>query len=83
MKPTTPPPQVIIDGSTEEYLRPRDLAKLLNIKEKTVGDWFRRYPNFPALQLPGSIRIRASELKKWLDNLTVESKEKHSVKESA
>jgi hypothetical protein len=72
------PTEIQIDGSTEPYLRPRDLAKLLDVKEKTFGDWFRRYPDFPAIQLPGSIRIRASELKKWLDQLTTEAKEHHT-----
>jgi hypothetical protein len=79
MQTNPTPPQVQIDGSSEPYLRPRDLAKLFGVKEKTLGDWFRRYPNFPALQLPGSIRIRASQLKKWLDQLTAESKEHHNT----
>jgi hypothetical protein len=54
-----------------------------DIKEKTIADWFRRYDDFPGVQLPGSIRIRATDLKKWLDKLTAESKEHHTGKEAS
>jgi hypothetical protein len=83
MQTTLTPPQVEIDGSSEPFLRPRDLAKLFDIKEKTIADWFRRYDDFPGVQLPGSIRIRATDLKRWLDKLTAESKEHHNTGKEA
>jgi hypothetical protein len=61
------PTKVEIDGSSELYIKAKDLAKMLNVKEDTIKDWHRRYPDFPAIRLPGSIRMRVSEVKIWLD----------------
>jgi hypothetical protein len=60
---------IIIDGSSEPYVRLEDLARVLSIKSETLSDWCRRYPNFPHLMLPGSIRVRVSEVEAWLENL--------------
>jgi hypothetical protein len=48
---------VEIDGSTEPYLRVGQLAPSLNVKPRTITEWANRFPDFPRLSLPGSIRI--------------------------
>jgi hypothetical protein len=60
---------IIIDGSSEPYVRLEDLAKTLAVKAETISDWCRRYPNFPHIMLPGSIRVRVSEVEAWLAEL--------------
>jgi predicted DNA-binding transcriptional regulator AlpA len=67
--------KVEIDGSPEPYIKARELAKMLSIKEGTIQDWYRRYPDFPCIKLPGSIRVRASEVRAWLDKFTRAGKE--------
>lgn len=69
------PTKAEIDGSPEPYLKARDLARVLSITEDTIKDWYRRYPDFPAIRLPGSIRMRASEVRVWLDKFTRAQKE--------
>jgi hypothetical protein len=59
-------PLVKIFGSNEPYVSPTELAKLLNIRSETVSDWLSRYSDFPAVRLPGVIRMRASEIEQWL-----------------
>jgi hypothetical protein len=55
-----------IFGSNEPYVSPTELAKLFNIRSETVSDWLSRYSDFPAVRLPGVIRMRASEIEQWL-----------------
>jgi hypothetical protein len=62
-------PSIEIDGSSEPYVRPEDLAKVLNVKPDTICDWARRYEDFPHLTLPGSLRFRVSEVEEWLKRL--------------
>jgi predicted DNA-binding transcriptional regulator AlpA len=62
--------KVEIDGSPEPYIKARELATMLSITEDTIKDWYRRYPDFPAIRLPGSIRMRASEVRTWLEKFT-------------
>jgi hypothetical protein len=69
------PTKVEINGSPEPYIKARDLAIMLSIEEDTIKDWYRRYPDFPAIRLPGSIRVRASEVRTWLDKFTRTGKE--------
>jgi hypothetical protein len=69
------PTKVGIDGSPEPYIKARDLAKMLSIEEDTIKDWYRRYPDFPAIRLPGSIRVRASEVRAWLNKFNHTGKE--------
>jgi predicted DNA-binding transcriptional regulator AlpA len=69
------PTKVEIGGSPEPYLKARDLARMLSIAEDTVKDWYRRYPDFPAIRLPGSIRVRSSEVQAWLEKFTRAQKE--------
>ena len=57
---------VKIFGSSEPYVSPTELAELLNIRSETVSDWLSRYSDFPAVRLPGVIRMRASEIEQWL-----------------
>jgi predicted DNA-binding transcriptional regulator AlpA len=59
-------PLVKIFGSNEPFISPSELAKLLNIRSETVSDWLSRYSDFPAVRLPGVIRMRVSEVEKWL-----------------
>ena len=70
-----------IDGSSEPYVRPEDLAKILNVKPDTIGDWCRRYPDFPHLALPGSLRMRVSDVEVWLKKLSTTFKAKKGQNE--
>ena len=65
---TTPTTEVVFDGSAERYVKLEELAQTLSVKPATIADWARRYPNFPKLELPGSIRVRASDVEAWLKN---------------
>jgi predicted DNA-binding transcriptional regulator AlpA len=56
----------VVLGSDESYLKIDELAKILNVKPETVMDWSRRYEDFPSINLPGSVRIRASDVMEWL-----------------
>ena len=61
--------EVIIDGSSEQYLRLEEIAQTLNVSADTLSTWARRFPSFPRLQLPGgALRVRASEVEAWLTN---------------
>jgi hypothetical protein len=71
----TPATEVVFDGSSEPYVKLEELARVLNVKPDTIGDWCRRYENCPHLLLPGSIRVRVSEVEAWLKALRVEQKE--------
>jgi hypothetical protein len=57
---------VKIFGSNEPYVSPTELAELFNIRSETVSGWLTRYSDFPAVRLPGVIRMRASEIERWL-----------------
>jgi hypothetical protein len=59
-------PLIKIFGSDEPYVSPTELAELLNIRSETVSDWLTRYSDFPAVRLPGVIRLRVSEIEQWL-----------------
>jgi predicted DNA-binding transcriptional regulator AlpA len=67
-------------GSKEPYIKPEELATLLNVKVQTIGDWARRHPTFPCIILPGSIRCRFSEVEAWLKQMTTEHKEANQKK---
>jgi hypothetical protein len=62
-------PIIKIDGSSEPYVRPEVLSEFLGVKPDTLCDWARRYPDFPHLALPGSLRFRVSEVEAWLKTL--------------
>jgi hypothetical protein len=70
---------VKIFGSNEPYVSPTELAELLNIRSETVSDWLSRYRDFPAVRLPGVIRMRISEIEKWLTQFKDVSKRNGSV----
>jgi hypothetical protein len=53
-------------GSSEPYVKPAELAQLLDVRAETILDWARHYPDFPCIHLPGTIRIRVSEVMDWL-----------------
>jgi hypothetical protein len=57
---------VKIFGSNEPYVSPTELAEVFNIRSETVSDWLSRYSDFPAIRLPGVIRMRVSEIELWL-----------------
>jgi hypothetical protein len=65
---------VELNGSAESYIRVEDLAKILDVKPRTILDWSHRYPDFPMLRTPGMIRVRATEVSEWLRRITVESR---------
>jgi excisionase family DNA binding protein len=56
-----------IDGSDEVFVRPKQLAKILNIGERTIEEWARKHSDFPVLRLPRSMRVRPSEVVAWLE----------------
>jgi hypothetical protein len=50
----------------DDYQSSKSLSKVLNIKSTTINEWCRKYPDFPHLSLPGTIRLKSSEVMKWL-----------------
>ena len=56
-----------ITGSEEPFVTSKELARKLKVQQRVIQDWHRRYPDFPAVVLPGSIRIRLSEFAAWLE----------------
>jgi hypothetical protein len=56
-----------IPDSAEPYLTSKELAERFALKERTVRDWHARYLDFPALKMPGTIRIRVSDFLAWLE----------------
>lgn len=63
----------------EKLLTVKDLATLLGLAEKTIRWKACRTPEVlpPSVQIPGCriIRFRESDVKAWLDNLTVTGQE--------
>jgi len=51
----------------EPLVSPADVAKILGVEAKTVAEWARRYRDFPAVRLPGVVRMRLSEVATWLE----------------
>jgi hypothetical protein len=51
---------------TEPYIKLEQEAVFLNVKGRTIHDWLIRFPDLPRPRLPGSIRVRHSEVLKWL-----------------
>ena len=61
---------VELAGSSERFVKVEEIAEMLEVKPQTIIDWARRYDDFPAIQLPGSLRVRPSEVTAWLKKLT-------------
>jgi predicted DNA-binding transcriptional regulator AlpA len=61
---------VELAGSSERFVKVEEIAAMLEVKPQTIIDWARRYDDFPAIQLPGSLRVRPSEVAAWLKKLT-------------
>jgi hypothetical protein len=57
-------------GSSERFVKVEQIASFLSVKPQTILDWAKRYDDFPMVQLPGSIRVRPSEVTAWLEKLT-------------
>jgi hypothetical protein len=68
------PVEVRFNGSPEPFVSLEELYAVLRIAPDTMGDWARRYPTFPCLRTPGSIRVRVSELETWLKQFNTEVK---------
>jgi hypothetical protein len=51
----------------EPLVSPADVAKILGVEAKTVAEWARKYPDFPAVRLPGVVRMRLSEVATWME----------------
>ena len=60
-------PQVV-DGSKPlaGYLRPQDLAKLLQVSTKSVYRWAQQDPTMPALRIGGLVRFPQDRILAWL-----------------
>jgi hypothetical protein len=52
--------------NTELLVSAAEVAKILEVNAKTVTEWARNYPDFPAVRLPGVVRMRLSEVAEWL-----------------
>lgn len=59
--------EIQIHGSSEAYIKTEELAGMLRVRPDTIVDWSKRYPYFPALRLPGVLRMRVSEVETWLE----------------
>jgi hypothetical protein len=66
------PIEVQLYGSREPYISLDELYSVIRIPCDTLADWSRRYPSFPCLRTPGSIRIRVSEVEAWLKQFNSE-----------
>jgi hypothetical protein len=51
----------------EPLVSPGKVAKILGVEAKTVAEWARKYRDFPAVRLPGVVRMRLSEVAEWLE----------------
>jgi hypothetical protein len=65
-----------IDGSSEPYVKLEALAQMLNVRADSIAEWPKKYPDFPYLRLPGVIRVRVSEVRKWLEQFQSKKSEK-------
>jgi excisionase family DNA binding protein len=52
--------------NTEPYVRLAEVAERLGVKYETLLDWTKR-EDFPVLRLPGALRVRASDVARWLN----------------
>jgi excisionase family DNA binding protein len=55
-----------LNEDKEPYVRLAEMAERLGVKYETVLDWTKR-EDFPVLRLPGALRVRASEVARWLE----------------
>ena len=53
-------------ASEERFLKPSQLAKLLDVKASTIVHWCRHQPDLFHLKLVRGVRIRKSDLEAWL-----------------
>ena len=65
--------QIDITQNTEPYVRLAEIAERLGVKYETVLDWTKR-DDLPVLRLPGALRVRPSEVAKWLEQFQKEAK---------
>jgi hypothetical protein len=66
--------EIQIHGSAEPYIKTEELASILRVRPDTIVDWSKRYPDFPTLRLPGVLRMRVSEVEKWLEQFNPAAK---------
>ena len=66
-----------------EYLTPRQVAKLLQISEKTVLRWSARDPSMPVLRIGSVVRFHRERLKTWLERREPRSSRGRSTASSA
>ena len=59
-----------LSDSNEPYLSTREIAERFSLKPKTIREWHVRYADFPALKMPGFLRIRASDFVAWLERFS-------------
>jgi hypothetical protein len=63
-------------NSEEPYQKLSQMAKLLEVKYESMLFWTKRYDDFPVIRLPGSLRVRPSEVAKWLERFQNEEEVK-------
>jgi predicted DNA-binding transcriptional regulator AlpA len=63
----------ITDG-TEPYEKLESFAEFIDVRPPTIYDWMRKYPTFPHLRLPGTIRVRRTEVIAWLEEAQFDAK---------
>ena len=55
-----------ISENKEPFVRLREVSDVLGIEYETILSWTKR-ADFPVLRLPGVLRVRPSEVAKWLE----------------
>ena len=55
-----------ISENKEPFVRLREVSDVLGIKYETILAWTKR-EDFPVLRLPGALRVRPSEVVRWLE----------------
>lgn len=64
----------------DEYLTPEEVAKILKISEKVVGDWLRN-GDIPGTKVGRLWRIPKADLETWLESNTQRPKPAAEVAE--
>ena len=58
------------DSSFQQLLTTDELASSLNVSKSHINKLRKKHPNFPVLNIDGSVRFRQSEVEHFFKNLS-------------
>jgi hypothetical protein len=74
-------PRFTASDPNEPYIRLEAAAAKIDVKPATLVAWGKAYKDCPLIALPGSYRVRMSELLAWLEQFRrTESKKEEEAK---